>query len=103
RIAEEDYDYFQNTGRAQREKSARFNLKSAQQRLDNAKEELSQLEKMYKADDLTEETEEIVLKRQKFAVEAADYSLETSKQMADQSLNTTIPREHEGLKNAKRD
>ena len=64
RVANEDFTYFDKTNRVQREKSARFNLKSAEQRLENALEELKQLEKMYKADDLTEETEEIILKRQ---------------------------------------
>ncbi len=103
RVAEEDYSYFLKTGRAQREKSARFNLKSAEQSLDNAKEELAQLEKMYKADDLTEETEEIILKRQKFTVEAAEYRLESTKQGNELALNTAIPRENETLKSAKRD
>src|SRR5437773_2131812 len=54
RVANEELAYFEATGRAQREKSSRFNLKSAEQRLEGAKEELNQLEKMYKADDLTE-------------------------------------------------
>lgn len=103
RIAEEDYDYFQKTGRAQREKSARYNLKSAEERLENAQEELKQLKKMYEADDLTEETEEIILKRQKNAVEWAEYSLETARLSSDQSLKTSIPREHEALKAARRD
>ncbi|HYV27234.1 MAG TPA: hypothetical protein VFA77_06850, partial [Candidatus Eisenbacteria bacterium] len=103
RNSDEDYAYFQKTGRAQREKSARFNVKRSEQRLENAKEELTQLEKMYKADDLTEETEEIILKRQKFVVEDAEYGLESSKQSAELILNTTIPREYETLKSAKRD
>jgi HlyD family secretion protein len=103
RNATEDLSYFEKTGRAQREKAATFNLKSSEQRLDGAKEELKQLEKMYKADDLTEETEEIVLKRQKFAVESAEYFLETAKQSADLNLKTSIPREAENMKAGKRD
>ena len=42
---------------------ANFSVKSADNMLAYEKEELRQLEKMYKADDLVEETEEIVLKR----------------------------------------
>jgi len=103
RIANEEFAYFDRTNRLQREKSARFNLKSAEQRLENALEELKQLEKMYKADDLTEETEEIILKRQKFSVEMAEYFLENSKLSSERDLNTSIPREYETLKAAKRD
>ena len=103
RNATEDLAYFENTGRSQREKAANFNVKSAEQRLDGAKEELKQLEKMYKADDLTEETEEIILKRQKFAVESGEYALETTRQNSELSLKTSIPREAETLKAAKRD
>src|SRR5688572_28558653 len=47
RNADEDYSYFESTGRPQREKSARFNLKGSEQRLENASEELKQLLKMY--------------------------------------------------------
>lgn len=103
RNATEDLAYFETTGRAQREKSATFNVKRAEQQVDGAKEELKQLEKMYKADDLTEETEEIILKRQKFAVESAEYGLETSRQFSELSLKTSIPREAETLKAARRD
>jgi HlyD family secretion protein len=103
RVADEDYTYFETTGRAQREKNALFSVKSAEQRLDNATEELTQLEKMYQADDLTEETEEIILKRQRFAVEGAKLSLESSKLFCERELKTLLPREHESLKNQKRD
>src|SRR5262245_47144175 len=103
RVANEDFAYFEGTNRVQREKSARFNLKSAEQRLENALEELKQLEKMYKADDLTEETEEIILKRQKFTVEMAEFFLQGAQLNADRDLNTLIPREFETLKSQKRD
>ena len=103
RVANEELAYFESTGRAQREKNSKFNLKSAEQRLENAKEELHQLEKMYKADDLTEETEEIILKRQKYAVEAAELGLESSKLLNERDFKTLIPREHETLKSTKKD
>jgi HlyD family secretion protein len=103
RLADEDYSYFETIGRAQREKNAIFSVKSAEQRLQNATEELTQLQKMYQADDLTEETEEIILKRQRFAVDAAKLSLESSKLFSERELKTSLPREHESLKNAKRD
>ncbi len=103
RVANEELAYYESTGRAQREKNTKFNLKSAEQRLEGAKEELNQLEKMYKADDLTEETEEIILKRQKFAVEASELSLESSRLMVERDFKTLIPREHETLKATRKD
>ena len=103
RNADDDYSYFESTGRAQREKSALFNLKGAEQRLENVMEELKQLEKMYKADDVTEETEEIILKRQRFQVEFAQFGLESAKLGSDRDLKTLIPRENENLKSQKRD
>jgi HlyD family secretion protein len=103
RNADEDYSYFESTGRPQREKSAKFNLKGSEQRLENAMEELKQLEKMYKADDITEETEEIVLKRQKYSVEAAQFYLESTKLSTGRDLEIFILREYENLKNTRRD
>lgn len=103
RVAAEEYSYFEKIGRAAREKNAKFNVKSSEQRLENANEELRQLEKMYKADDLTEETEEIVLKRQKFVVESAQFYLQTSRESTERDLGTLIPREEETLRNARRD
>jgi len=103
RVANEELAYFESTGRAQREKNSKFNLKSAEQRLENAMEELHQLEKMYKADDLTEETEEIILKRQKYAVEAAELGLESMRLFNERDFKTLIPREYETLKATKKD
>ena len=47
---------------------------------------------MYEADDLTEETEEIVLKRQRNAVDFAKFNLEQTKQYCDEMLNVRLPR-----------
>jgi HlyD family secretion protein len=103
KIADEEYAYFQSTGRAAREKSAKFNVKNSEQRLLGAEEEMKQLEKMYKADDLTEETEEIILKRQRFMVEAAQFYLQQSRESSAREFATLLPRENENMKNAKRD
>ncbi len=61
--ARDDYDRYFKTDRPMILKSIEYSLKGAQFQLDYEQDELDQLEKMYKADDLTEETEEIVLKR----------------------------------------
>jgi len=103
RIATEEYDYFVSYSRAQRERNAAFNVRSAEERLAGAQEELKQLEKMYKADELTEETEEIILKRQRFAVESAEFSLANARAFAERELKTIIPRDHDALKAKKLD
>lgn len=103
RTVGEDLAYFEKIGREQREKSAAFNLKSAEERLAYALEELKQLEKMYAKDDLVEATEEIILRRQKFTVESAQFSLAASKLGTERDLKVLLPREAEALKSGKRD
>jgi multidrug resistance efflux pump len=87
-----DYKNYQEVDREMMARSIDMQLKSAQQNAENAREELDQLEKMYLADDLTEETEEIVLKRQRVAVEMADFGLERSKIQHARSHELTMPR-----------
>ncbi len=90
--AQQDYDNFVQVDRDRQIKSAEFNLKSSQASLDNAKEELEQLEQMYKEDDLTEESEEIVLKRAKQSVEFAEYRLEGTVIQSDRAVKQDVPR-----------
>jgi len=92
REAKEDYKRYNEIDRPMTVKSAQFMLKYYGSNLDYEKDELNQLEKMYKADDLTEETEEIVLKRQKNAVEFAEFSMENAKLNTDETLNIRLPR-----------
>ena len=58
--ADEDLEYFLKVDRPLRIRSAKESLKRSEYSLENAMEESKQLEQMYKADDLTEETEEII-------------------------------------------
>ena len=69
--ASEENAYFIKTRRKASEESADQSLRRSEISLENEREELRQLEKMYAADDLTEETEEIILTRQKDQVVAA--------------------------------
>ncbi|MBK1883042.1 hypothetical protein JIN85_11490, partial [Luteolibacter pohnpeiensis] len=97
RIAAEDLAYFKETGRKAKEDDAQNDLETAAQRLEGAKEELRQLKKMYEADDVTEETEEIILKRQEFTVKSAELSKHLTDLAIAQRLEKTIPRELEQL------
>jgi RND family efflux transporter MFP subunit len=90
--AKEDFERYTEIERPMIVKSAEFTAKYYQSMLDYEKDELDQLEKMYEADDLTEETEEIVLKRQKNSVEFAEFSLESAKLNRDETLNVRLPR-----------
>ncbi len=98
----EDLERYARVDRALSIKQTRQGLKSAEQWLANAEEELKQLEKMYEADDLTEETEEIILKRQRHAVERARLGLEVRRAATDKALNVDLPRRDVSTKEAAR-
>ncbi|NIP95078.1 MAG: hypothetical protein GWO24_17175 [Akkermansiaceae bacterium] len=90
--AKDDHDYFNEVSRPLQEETAQRSLESAERYLEYATEELNQLLKMYKEDDLTEETEEIILKRQRNQVDSAEFRLKSSKISTKRTLETTIPR-----------
>ncbi len=98
--ADEDLKYFLEIGRAQSVKSADMRLKSARFSMEYAIEELRQLEKMYKANDLTEETEKIVLRRQKHQVESATFYYKSAVLDHDYTMKHTLPNKETLLKEA---
>lgn len=98
--AERDLQRYIEIDRPFTERSAAFRLKSSQNYLEYANEELEQLEKMYQADDLTEESEEIVLKRQRDSVESAQFSVARQKNSHSQTLQVELPREDASHKHA---
>ncbi len=91
--AAEDLDYFLKVGEQQKIRQTEESLKGVEYSLEYAQEELNQLEQMYKADDLTEETEEIILKRARRAVERSQFSLESARLRHDRTLQVLLPRE----------
>lgn len=98
RIADEDLIRFLGTDRPLSEKAEDFMLRMSENMLQYEEEELRQLEKMYKADDLTEETEEIILKRQRDTVERAKFSVEIARVLHEQALKVQLPRAEESRK-----
>ncbi len=90
--ARQDHDHFVRVDRDYQVKSAEFSRKNAEFSLANAEEELEQLRKMYREDDLTEESEEIVLKRAEQAVENARFRLEGTENQTTRSIEQLIPR-----------
>jgi len=90
--AQQNYDQFMQVDRQRMQEQAEFNVKSSLAALENAEEELKQLRQMYEADDLTEESEEIVLKRAKRSVEFAQFRLKGTRIESDRTTEQTIPR-----------
>lgn len=91
---EQDMAYYEDTERAMEERNAKENVKRIEQNLAYNKEELDQLEKMYAADELTEETEEIILQRARNDVAYYEWMLEQTRARSERILNTSIPRQH---------
>lgn len=95
--AEEDFAYFEDVTMPMRMRDAEEDVKQIRASLSYAEEELAQLKKMYEADDLTEETEEIILQRAQNNVDQYRWMLEQTEARSDRTRTTTIPREHESL------
>ncbi len=102
-IAKEENTYFTQTRRKAEEESAGQSLKRSRQILSNQQEELKQLSKMYEADDVTEDTEEIILIRQQDAVASAEFALRMEMLDHKRTLEVSLPREGKTLADAERD
>jgi len=89
--AKESLAYFKKTGRPLEEEIARERLEASKRSLSYYEEELRQLEKMYGEDQVTEETEEIILKRQQAAVNSARFTLKKNQLSTKRTLEITIP------------
>jgi hypothetical protein len=93
KIAAEELAYFQETRLKASEESADQGLKRQQQILASYQEELKQLLKMYEADDITEETEEIILKKQRDTVAYAEFALRMEILDHKRTQTVELPRE----------
>lgn len=90
--AKEALDYFLEIGRPLEIEDAEKSLERAERSLRYQQEELDQLLKMYEEDGLTEETEEIILTRQKAQVDSAKFALKKAKLATEWNLEKSIPR-----------
>lgn len=91
-ISKEEWEFYQKLGEALEKQSVEEQLKAVKEMLEGSQEELTQLEKMYKADDLTEETEEIILKRARREVERGQFLLKQSQVHHDRQVAEELPR-----------
>jgi len=97
--AQEDHDYYLKVSAPERLKDLDYNEKSAGYRLEYSKDELDQLEQMYTEDELTEESEEIVLKRARRSVESAERSMNRSMLSIKRDREFEIPRANQRQEN----
>ena len=100
RLAEEDQKNYFETARSMEIKTMDKMVTIYRQQLEYARQELEQLEKMYKADDLTEETEKIVLQRARNTVDRVAFYLEREEYERDQIMKYQLPRMDEQIKEA---
>jgi HlyD family secretion protein len=98
KMADEDLKKWLESDRPESEKSAQFMVKMSSHWLEYAKEELRQLEKMYRSNDIREETEEIILKRQRHQVEQAQHQLHNMELTRDRTLKIDLPRKELAMK-----
>lgn len=88
-----DLAYFLGTRRKAMEESATQSLKRQEQNLASVKEELKQLLQMYEADDITEDTEEIILKNQRDQVAYQEFALRMEILNTKRTIEVSLPRE----------
>jgi multidrug efflux pump subunit AcrA (membrane-fusion protein) len=96
--ADEALAYFLEVDKAHSLKSMDMMVKMAKFYMEYAIEELRQLEKMYKANDLTEETEKIILRRQQNYVEMETFFYQSSLLRRDYFVKYTLPNREKTLK-----
>lgn len=97
---EEALAYFKNVARAKRTTEAELELKSMNDSISDQQEELEQLRKMYKADDVVEETEKIVMARSERSLERSLKYRALRIESQERLLKVELPRELEDLEHA---
>jgi len=95
RRAEQDFDRYTKVDRPLSVESAEQSLQTRKDYLAYTEEELRQLKKMYEADDITEATEEIILRRQQDALRRAKFSMKQAAIEHEKTTKFSIPRRTE--------
>lgn len=95
---QQDVDYYLNVTAPLAERQAQKRLESSQYQVEYAQDELDQLEKMYKEDELTEESELIVLKRAQRSLDQSKFFLEATQIDVEHTLQVELPRTAEEQK-----
>ncbi len=89
--AVEALDYFKTVARAKRTTESDLEMKSMNDSISDQQEELEQLRKMYKADDVVEETEKIVMARSERSLERSLKYRELRLESRERLLKVELP------------
>jgi hypothetical protein len=92
KFSQKNFNHFKEVDLPHEKKSANFEFKRYEENLSYMLEELNQLKKMYESDDLTEETEEIIITRTQNDVNRARFALDGAKIRRDKRLSLEIPK-----------
>jgi len=95
RIAQEDYDKWVDLTEGYRDQYLPLDEKGIHLRHEAAVEELRQLKEMYEADELIEDTERMILKRNEYYAERAEIDYEVQKKSHVYTIEQDIPRERQ--------
>ncbi|MFT5882278.1 MAG: HlyD family secretion protein [Crocinitomicaceae bacterium] len=90
---QENYKYFREIGLPQSIAAKKLEGEKSKWYLSYTQEELTQLLKMYEADGLTEETEEIIVQRSQNSVKSGEFSNMQKQNEVKFSLETGLPRQ----------
>ena len=91
--AQQDHDYFFRIKKPEAAREARWKFQKSEQHLSYQKEEYEQLLKMYQEDELTEETEEIILVRAKNRIQDHERKVEQAKLNMERALTIQLERD----------
>lgn len=106
RVVEEDFEEYKRSDAAFNERMLKLDMEGAEVALETQKSDLAELERMYKADDLLEPTEKLVLRRERYQLERQQMAYEQRTKFSFPYRKVTNAREMEEwekrVKDAKR-
>jgi HlyD family secretion protein len=88
----DDIQFYLDVRRPMDEESTQRSLRNSEFSVEYAQEELNQLQKMYEEDELTEESEKIVLERTRRDLDQSQFWLKRNRIETDRELTVDIPR-----------
>lgn len=98
--AKEALDHWLNVRKAERIREGEMGLESREHSIQDQEEELAQLERLYKGNDLAQESQDIVLNRSKRRLKQSKERYEIARRAHKRFVEVEIPRREEDLRHA---
>ncbi|MHC4840636.1 MAG: HlyD family secretion protein [Planctomycetota bacterium] len=98
--ANEDLEHFNTVGMARRIRQSEIHLESRENSIKDQKEEIAQLDKLYKGNELGQESADIVLNRAKRRLKVSEENFKMSQDNHERLKTVHLPREKEDLEYA---